>query len=108
MLSNIIDNSIDAVVKLTENQKIMTLKIKYINDYLIITATNPTNKEFTSKELSSIKTTKSDKENHGYGLKIIQAICKKYNGHFELNYQNHNFIVSIMIECKGEANEKGN
>ena len=108
LLSNIIDNSIDAVVKLTENQKIITLKIKYINDYLIITATNPTNKEFTSKELSSIKTTKSDKENHGYGLKIIQAICKKYNGHFELNYQNHNFIVSIMIECKGEANEKGN
>lgn len=108
LLSNIIDNSIDAVAKLTERQKIITLKIKYINDYLIITATNPTNKEFTSKELSSIKTTKSDKENHGYGLKIIQAICKKYNGHFELNYQNHNFIVSIMIECKGEANEKRN
>lgn len=108
LLSNIIDNSIDAVSNLTENKKIITLEIKYINDYLIITATNPTDREFTKRELSSIQTTKGDKENHGYGLKIIQAICKKYNGHFELNYQDHNFIVSIMIECKGDTNEKGN
>lgn len=108
LLSNLIDNSIEAVSILPMGKKFITLEIKYINEYLIITTTNPTDKEFTKQELTSMKTTKIDKENHGYGLKIIQAICKKYNGHFELNYQNHNFIVSIMIECKGEQNEKSN
>jgi sensor histidine kinase regulating citrate/malate metabolism len=31
------------------------------------------------------KTTKADKENHGYGLKIINGIIKKYNGVMDIN-----------------------
>ena len=42
-------------------------------------------------------TTKKDKDYHGYGIKSIMYISKKYNGDVRINVDNENHIFSLSI-----------
>lgn len=44
-----------------------------------------------------MKTSKSDKKNHGYGIEIIKDIVDKYNGSYFTNYQNDIFVTYIIL-----------
>ena len=43
------------------------------------------------------KTSKEDKEFHGWGLPSVMDAVKKYNGTMECLNENGNFIVTIML-----------
>ena len=48
------------------------------------------------------ETSKKDKKSHGFGLKIINKIIKKYNGNFEYSYDidSHIFNISIILKIQ--------
>ncbi|MDY4968921.1 MAG: GHKL domain-containing protein [Lachnospiraceae bacterium] len=47
-------------------------------------------------------TTKSDRHNHGIGLRVIHSIVKKYNGIINTSMQSGYFTVDVMLELSDQ------
>ena len=92
LFSNILDNSIEASKK-TDDKKIL-LKLCKRNDYIVLICEN-TYKEELRKNILGFLTTKENKKEHGYGIKIIKSIVDKYDG--EINIQVKNGIFKVII-----------
>lgn len=75
------DKKIEAVFVLKENQFIIKVENTCYNNPL----------------LKKMKTTKNDKNNHGYGIEIIKDIVDKYDGCYLTNYQNNIFSTYITL-----------
>ena len=45
-------------------------------------------------------TSKDDKGYHGYGVKSMQMIAKKYGGDIRISVNNHTFSLQIMLPVK--------
>lgn len=74
------------------------INIKNINRALYIHVMNDTNNNLSISKNQTIHTTKLDKENHGYGTKIIKDIVEKYGGTLTYNCEKHLFSTEILFE----------
>lgn len=96
-LLNILDNSIEANLQLGNDvEKFVKLSIKEIEDYLYIKAENPCKAPVIDK-----KTSKKNKAEHGYGLKILEQFAKDYNGSFTID--NKDNIVTTLLTLQTES-----
>ena len=43
------------------------------------------------------KTTKEDVQNHGYGMKNMQAIAEKYGGNLLCRVEKDEFVLQILL-----------
>lgn len=97
LFGNALDNAIEAVEKIDNpNQRLINLKVSQKGQFLIIKLDNYdlSDLEFSSEQLP--KTSKADKNRHGIGLKSIQYICDKYQGHMTFSKEN-NWVTLKMI-----------
>lgn len=103
ILSNCLDNAIEACMKI--NDKTINKKIiitSYIKDlYLIIEVSNTTTNKIKYKN-NKIISTKKDMNNHGIGLSNIEMIIKKYNGILDIIAEKNNFTLNIMLKFKDD------
>ncbi|WP_304943242.1 sensor histidine kinase [Vallitalea guaymasensis] len=99
ILGNLIDNAIEATVKVDESNRYIKLDINNVNNYLVIDCVNST----IGSENISLDTTKEDKEIHGIGLMNINQIVEKYYGNMEIMCIKDYFSVNIML-YNGELN----
>jgi len=98
LLGNLLDNSIEACEKISANQtKEITLSVTQAGDYLNINISNTVSEKIVNKN-GQIETTKADKQLHGFGLKSIIEIVKKYNGYYSFQQDNNLFSVIITLE----------
>ena len=74
-VGNILNNALEGTAKLDVEHRWIDFQMLYCKGGYTIECTNNALKNTTLGH-----TTKSDKENHGYGLKIIRDIIKKYHG----------------------------
>lgn len=94
ILGNIVDNAIEAISEM-DNARIELLF--YRKDYYqnIICKNTITSSVLT--ENKDLKTTKKDKEKHGFGLASVREIVSNYKGEISF-YENDNFFnVHIMM-----------
>lgn len=96
---NLLNNAIEATKKLPENERKITLKSSVAAGFLVIKTENPFN-EIVYDEKGKIKTTKTDTENHGYGLTIINNIAEKHDGSFTTDISDNIFsaVVALRID----------
>ncbi len=83
VLTNLIDNAIEAVESTILSEKIINVKIAQAvkEKYFQVSNTgNPIPPELASKLFSKGYTTKENKKSHGYGLYNVKKIISKYNG----------------------------
>lgn len=97
LFSNLLDNAVDAAKNIPKS--FIELNISAHNhDSIIISMVNSCKKDpFTrSHRLTS---TKKDKQNHGYGMKSIERVIKKYNGNsrFYFNQESCTFHAVIIL-----------
>lgn len=101
-LSNLFDNAIEACQSVKEN-KYISLSIMDVKSYLHIVMKN-TIEGSVLKENPDLNSTKKDNvEQHGYGLKSVRDIVKKYNGSMQINEQEGYFVVDVilnMVQCE--------
>ncbi len=50
---------------------------------------------------NTVKTSKADKENHGFGLENIKRVAKKYNGKVELACGENEFTLKVFMMLEG-------
>ncbi|NLW40963.1 MAG: GHKL domain-containing protein [Tissierellia bacterium] len=97
ILGNALDNSIEANERLkSQDKRYIDLKINPYKDYLFIEILNPSSINPIGED-GKLKTTKKDKENHGFGMKSIEAVVEKYKGILHYEYNDGKFILNIML-----------
>ena len=91
---NLLDNAIEACEKVDIDKRFIDVKVKMLENRLIIEIENSSNiKE--NKIFETLITTKLDANNHGLGTKNIEEIVKKYNGN--IVYKNTNFKFKTTL-----------
>lgn len=97
ILGNALDNSIEANEKIQdEAQRYIKVIMNPYKDYLFIEISNPSIINPIDED-GKLRTTKKDKENHGFGIKSIESVVEKYNGMLSYEYVNGKFILNIMV-----------
>jgi hypothetical protein len=100
ILSNLLDNAIEAVEELKEN-KYISITIRRVNYFLFIKVINPC--KFLKKFDAFPSTTKANKILHGWGLQSVGDVVKKYNGTMECVNEDGEFIVKVMLAFDKQA-----
>ena len=93
VLSNLIDNAIEACEKVSGTKKI-EIESGEANGFMILSVSNPTVNGANPK----FRTTKKDKLNHGIGLKNVERAIKKYNGTLDLSKNGELFTANVRLE----------
>lgn len=107
IFGNALDNAIEYVEKNPDpDKRMIKLRIFSQNSFLIICLENYCEEEI-DLAAGIPDTTKSDKRNHGYGLKSIRYTVEKYRGMMTLHTENNWFVLRILIPLK-KADEKVN
>lgn len=98
LLTNVIDNAIEATESIEEKEKrVITLTASKKQGVLVIKQSNYYKGQIIFNPDGSIKTTKEDKKYHGYGTKSIAYIVKKYDGKIQIDTKDNIFKLMIVI-----------
>ena len=95
IFSNILDNAFEACSALEESERIVTLSVREQMNMICITCENPY--ADLKKDGDGFATLKSDRKNHGLGLKRISGIAKKYGGSTDISTEDGIFTVSVLL-----------
>ena len=101
LFGNIIDNAIEAVLKVEPSKRTISLRVKMIGGMLVVSASNYYNDELAPSD-GEIVTTKDDKNYHGFGIKSIQYICERYGGDVNIKTESNIFTINLLFFAKPE------
>lgn len=99
LLGNILDNAIEAVMKIQDKeQRVISVEITSKNSLSSIRCDNyyVGNLEY-DKESKSFITSKSDKVSHGLGIKSIELLAHKYQGTTKITTDSNIFTIIVTI-----------
>ena len=82
------------------------MKVYEHRQFLYAEIANYTELEKKNWEGQLPKTTKADKQKHGYGLKSIVRTAEKYGGTVNVDIKDHWFILRLLFPGQGAAIEK--
>lgn len=95
IFGNLLDNALQAV-SLVDKNAFIVLTMHYSKGMLIIKVSNPFINEVKIVD-GKIISSKSDKENHGYGLKSVKEVVEKYNGTIEIKTDSNIFTITAVL-----------
>ena len=96
LFGNALDNALEALEKVNEKERKLSIIVKNYNDVLSVKITNSLNEKLI-KEGNSFKTTKRDAYLHGLGLSNIKKCIDKYKGEMRITTNEHEFILVFIL-----------
>lgn len=97
ILGNAMDNAIEAVEKFKQAEKRQIDVLIYRQqNFLVINVINPLKGELVYEEELPV-TTKGDRKYHGFGLKSMRYLVKKYDGFLNVSTEDGCFSLKILI-----------
>ena len=96
VMSNILDNAIEACQKVEENQKWIQIVIRQVGDISFIKVTNNYYEE-PYVENNVFVSQKEEREVHGIGLISVKSIIEKYGGAINIYCENGKFAIIISF-----------
>lgn len=98
IFGNALDNAIEHVIMIPEEEKrLIHVSVSAKRNFVFIKIENYCEAVIVKNEHSLITTTKTDKQNHGFGLRSIISTAEKYGGSADFG-QNYNwFELKILI-----------
>jgi hypothetical protein len=96
ILGNLLDNAVESCMTVDENDRYIEFNMFYKPDCLIIQTENPVS-GVSKPQNGSRRTTKSDAENHGYGLRNIEFLAQKHNGFLNTARENGVFKADVAL-----------
>lgn len=97
ILSNLLDNAIEAAGQCDIDKRTVGTKLLYEDDVLSIAVSNSYKTEPEIMEDGYMRTIKDDKEQHGLGIRNVVATLEKYNAEYIIDYKNGEFVFSIIM-----------
>ena len=106
VLSNLMDNAIEAAEKLENGQnRFISLKMKVESDAAFLHIENSTAQPVHIVN-NKVQTTKKNPIEHGYGMQNVTSILERYKSIYHLNYDKDMKVFSFSAQIpmyKGEA-----
>ena len=101
LLTNLLDNAIEACGKLEENKRFLSISGQVRAGFVIFKIENskPANQVI---DFDHPQTTKADKSQHGLGISIIKDVINHYHGNYSID--NETDKVTINITLQNQAN----
>lgn len=97
IFGNALDNAIEAVSRLEDpQQRVISVKAIYQKKILVIQFQNYYQGDLEFRN-GIPRTTKQNKQDHGYGMKSIRYTVEKYNGTVTVSTKNNIFTLQILI-----------
>ena len=96
LFGNLLDNALEACEKINDKERWIKIKIKKKNLLLYIEIANAL-EEMPKQIQKEFVSNKKDNGLHGYGMKNIQDIVKKYDGLFQYKVYEDHLIFMISI-----------
>ena len=96
LFGNIMDNAIEAVRPLERKQRFVNLSVRRVNGFTCITESNCLSKELEFSD-GLPKSTKGNDDIHGYGMKSIRYVCKKYNAELAIAAARGKFDLTVLF-----------
>ena len=97
ILGNALDNAMEAVEKFKhEEKRQIDVMIYRQQNFLVMNVINPIKGNLVYEEELPVST-KGDKRFHGFGLKSIRYIVKKYDGFLNISEEDGCFSLKILI-----------
>ena len=96
ILGNLIDNAIEATVKIDKEKRKIDLDINYEKGILIINIKNTYDGIISYKD-NKIISSKNDSFSHGIGMCNVEEVIKKYNGTLNIDFNEDIFNVNLMF-----------
>ena len=98
ILTNLLENAVEACRNMApERERSISLRISANEEHIMIDCENSTDKEVKILPDGSVPSSKSDPDNHGYGVSSVRRIIEKYCGEFELSCKDGRFRAVITI-----------
>lgn len=92
IVGNILDNAIESCQKIKSLDREIWGSITSDMQNIIIDIKN------TANDSNDFKTSKNDKKSHGFGLKSISHIAKKYEGYAKFTFENSEFRSFVILK----------
>lgn len=102
IMGNILDNAIEYASCLENSEERQIQGEIYQKDAFLMIRLENYYRGDLMDEKNIPRTTKTDKRNHGYGLKSVRYIVEKYNGSMTIRIENNWFVVRILIPITGK------
>ena len=97
LIGNIIDNSIEAVMRLSEkNKRVITMNVSEKNGIVTLSSNNYYEGRLEMRDGLPV-TVKTDKTSHGYGMRSIRSIVEKYGGDMNITADDGIFILTVTF-----------
>ena len=103
ILSNLLDNAIEACAPYPPCTIKVTSEIK--RGGTVITVSNPVKNRVEIK-YNTIKTSKADGSNHGYGIGNVRSVAKKYAGELRLTCEDGVFTAEVLWLMENEGKKE--
>lgn len=95
-LGNLLDNAIEACMKLSPDKRLMSIKMERKDTRTLLLVTNSFDGKVSTDRKGNIITTKKDTLLHGIGLKNVKNILKN-KGDFEYKIEKNLFIAKVIL-----------
>lgn len=108
ILSNLLDNAMEACEKLDAGQKYISLKLKRRNHFLLIEVENSFDGVLKWDTYNEIPATTKQQElpdilmEHGIGLKNVKDVAEHYLGGIDIRVKENVFHITVMLQQKEE------
>lgn len=98
IFGNTLDNAIEACEKIhTDDKNIINVSCKSAGGFMFVSITNPVEENIQISN-NIIKTSKSNKTEHGFGMYSLKKSVDKYNGTVKLSCSDKIFSVELELE----------
>lgn len=98
LFSNLLDNAIEANRKVASD-RFIRIRARVVNESLYFEMENPM-EEALQYDGTQVVTTKQDSTAHGFGLKNVEEIVKKYQGQYQIREKDLIFTIQIIFPLK--------
>lgn len=103
LFGNLIDNCIEAVSRLPETEvKNVQVTVRRDKGFVIVTTENGYAGELHWTD-GRLRTSKDDKQNHGFGILSIERIIHKYGGRYSIRTEDQIFTMNIVFPVGAEG-----
>ena len=98
ILSNGLENACDSLKGLDEDNREVSVQMRYSRDYLIIRIRNRCRNDL-HVEKGTMPLTDKEGHEHGFGLITVQEAAERLNGEMFCYTENENFVLDVMLSC---------
>ena len=99
LLSNLLDNAIEACIPLAN--AVIAIRIKQVKEYLSVVVSNTVDRDVL-RENPSLRSEKKNREIHGIGIPVIRELVNKYDGSMQFESDQSMFRACLMLRIGGD------